>query len=91
MSNLISVKAVLWPQVSHFSCWPRVLIWKQGLCASLTAGLPGSPDGPGTSEVSGKLLMVTVVVTLFNPQDHPGRQELGLFHFADVETEAGER
>lgn len=31
-------------------------------------------------------LVVSVVVTSFNPRDHPGRQELGLLHFADVET-----
>ena len=36
-------------------------------------------------------LVVSVVVTSFNPRDHPGRQELGLLHFAYVETEAGER
>lgn len=36
-------------------------------------------------------LVVSVVITSFNPRDHPGRRELGLLHFADVETEAGER
>ena len=36
-------------------------------------------------------LVVSVVVTSFNPRDHPGRRELGLLHFADVEAEAGER
>ena len=36
-------------------------------------------------------LVVSVVVTSFNPRDHPGRRELGLLHFADVDTEAGER
>lgn len=37
-------------------------------------------------------LVVLIVFTSFNPRDHPGGKSWGLpLHFADIETEAGER
>lgn len=85
MSQLISVKAVLWPQASHFSCWPPCSHLEMGSLRFTHCWTPEVPRWTWhiqkfLERVTADGLVVSVVVTSFNPRDHPGRQELGLLH-----------